>query len=247
LACGTRQKYGEEAVNYKKYVQPYLSTLAVVALGVLVYALPPKVTTVFDTPITVVSPQVTPIPAEPTPDDVEPSRAFVLRNGKPLSDADAKPFIEAFKRGDGELVYHGYAKDRMIVRKMVITGGNSPVVPSTPSTPTVPTVPSTPVTPEVPSKIVGVTYYYEKDSTAVPSFVQVSLNRINRENPGIRATSFEDDTTNGMDNVPAPHRIALAKSRELGQPVVIARDASGNVIKSIKSPKSEAEFMEVLK
>jgi len=86
------------------------------------------------------------------------------------------------------------------------------------------------------------TYVYEKDDTAVPGAVQFALNRLNRERK-IVATLFEDDTTDGMGEVPDQYKVALKAAQDAGLPALVVQ-AGDKVVRVVKDPKTEAEVME---
>jgi hypothetical protein len=87
-------------------------------------------------------------------------------------------------------------------------------------------------------------YVYEKDDHAIPAYVTVAINRLNRERK-IVATLLEDDTTNGDGEIPAQYRLALEAARKAGLPAVVAL-AGGQVIRVTQAPASEAAVMEAV-
>lgn len=103
-----------------------------------------------------------------------------------------------------------------------------------------------PTTPPVVTvtKPTAVTYVYEKDLTPVPSPVMAALNTLNKA--GIKATIFEDDTTDGTGQTPEQYIVPLAAAKEAGLPALVAT-AGAKVLKVIKSPKTAAEVLEVAK
>lgn len=85
-------------------------------------------------------------------------------------------------------------------------------------------------------------YVYEKDDNAIPPYVTVAINRLNRERK-IVATLLEDDTTNGDGEIPQQYRLALEAARKSGLPAVVAL-AGGQVLRVTQAPASESELME---
>jgi hypothetical protein len=89
-----------------------------------------------------------------------------------------------------------------------------------------------------PSQTTQVTYVYEKDSGGVPSFVGAALNALNRREPPILATPFEEDTTDNDSQVPDQYKIALEAARKSGLPALVVQ-AGDKVVKAVKDPKPE--------
>ena len=87
-------------------------------------------------------------------------------------------------------------------------------------------------------------YVYEKDDGAVPPFVTVAVNRLNRERKVV-ATLLEADTTDGDGDVPEQYRSALDAARKAGLPAVVAL-AGRTVIRVTPRPGSEAAVMEAV-
>lgn len=112
-------------------------------------------------------------------------------------------------------------------------------------TPDVPT-PVTPVTPADPSAVTQVTYVYEKDRDGEPSSgVMLALDKLNRQ--GILATKYEDDTTDGDDDVPAQYAVALKAAKEKGEQAALVVQA-GAVVKSVwHNIRTEADVLEAAK
>lgn len=137
----------------------------------------------------------------------------------------------------------------LLAQRWVVVGhGPQPppvVVDPDAPTPDVPT-PVTPVTPADPSAVTQVTYVYEKDRDGEPSSgVMVALDKLNRQ--GILATKFEDDTTDGDDDVPAQYAVALKAAKEKGEQAALVVQA-GAVVKSVwHNIRTEADVMEAAK
>ena len=98
--------------------------------------------------------------------------------------------------------------------------------------------------PQTLSTATAAVYVYEKDDSAIPAYVTVAINRLNRERK-IVATLLEDDTTNGDGEIPAQYRLALEAARKAGLPAVVAL-AGGQVIRVTPAPASEAAVMEAV-
>jgi hypothetical protein len=171
----------------------------------------------------------------PKPAEIDESRAYVTRDGVTLSDAEAKAIIAAVKIGDGAYSLVSYPVGSAPVVKQLTIGQSKPstpvVVPVTPDKPVEPT-------PE-PSKVTAVIYVYEKDQTAIPSFVSAGLNQINRK--GIDATLFEADTKNGSGQIPAKYQAAYDRAKQEGLPVLVVM-VGNTIAKAIKAPKTLEEI-----
>lgn len=118
-----------------------------------------------------------------------------------------------------------------------------PIVP--PTTPNTPTTPTTPVDPT--TKATAAVYVYLKGpngSANVPAAVMGTLNRLNREKK-ITATLFEQDTTDGTDDVPEQYKIPLAEAKKLGLPCLVVM-AGSTVLKVVKAPTTEAQVWEAV-
>ena len=87
-------------------------------------------------------------------------------------------------------------------------------------------------------------YVYEKDAHAVPAFVTVAINRLNRERK-IVATLLEADTTDGIGDVPDQYRLALAAAKKAGLPAVVAL-AGQTVLRVTPAPATEAAVLEAV-
>jgi hypothetical protein len=82
-----------------------------------------------------------------------------------------------------------------------------------------------------------VTYIYEKDTGGVPGFIGSGLDRLNRLDPPILATPFEDDTVNSAtEAIPLQYQIPLKAAREVGLPALVLQSGD-KVIKVVKDPK----------
>ena len=90
----------------------------------------------------------------------------------------------------------------------------------------------------------GAVYVYEKDDGAVPAYVTVAINKLNRERKVV-ATLLEADTTDGTGDVPEQYRAALDAARKAGLPAVVAL-AGRTVIRVTPRPGSEAAVMEAV-
>lgn len=90
----------------------------------------------------------------------------------------------------------------------------------------------------------AVTYVYEKSDHALPSYVTVALNKLNRE--GVLATYFEVDIQDGDQQVPDQYKVPLEAAQEAGLPSLVVL-ADGEAVKTIKDPKTELEILEAVK
>lgn len=122
-----------------------------------------------------------------------------------------------------------------VAQRWIVAGGNPGPAPPGPG----------PQPPDTPPKVTAVTYVYEKDETPVPAPVQAALNRLNRER-GITATLFEDDTTDGRNEVPEQYKTALAAAKESGLPSLVVQ-AGDKVISVVNAPTTEAQVLEAVK
>jgi hypothetical protein len=95
-----------------------------------------------------------------------------------------------------------------------------------------------------PQKATAVTYVYEKDVTAVPVPVLVAINRLNREKKVV-ASHFEEDTTDGDEQVPDQYRVPLKAAQDAGLPSLVVT-AGEKVLKVVKDPKTEQQVMEAV-
>jgi len=81
-------------------------------------------------------------------------------------------------------------------------------------------------------------------ASAVPAFVTVAINRLNRERKVV-ATLLEADTTDGTGEVPDQYRLALDAARKAGLPAVVAL-AGPTVLRVTRAPATEAAVMEAV-
>jgi hypothetical protein len=133
----------------------------------------------------------------------------------------------------------------LLAARWVIVGTPTPVpAPSPPNKPDEPQPTPKPVEP-APATITAVVYVYEKDTGAVPSGVRVALDKLNRS--GILATEFEDDTTDGDDDVPLQYQIALNAARakslpgELKPSLVVMRGTMPEVWHDVRTEQDVLE------
>lgn len=144
-------------------------------------------------------------------------------------------------------------KPPLVAMRWLVVSGHGPRPPPEPPKPDPvdpvdPDKPPTPVDPSTPSKVTAVVYVYEKDDGAVPSGVRVALDKLNRQ--GILATEFEDDTTDGDDEVPLQYQIALNAARtkslpgELKPSLVVMR---GTVPEVWHDVRTEQDVLEAAK
>lgn len=89
-----------------------------------------------------------------------------------------------------------------------------------------------------------VTYIYEKDDNSVPRPVAGALHKLNAT--GVVATEFEEDSTDGLGEVPDQYKIALKAAREEGLPAAVFQ-AGDVILKVVHDPQTEADILEALK
>lgn len=94
-------------------------------------------------------------------------------------------------------------------------------------------------------KATAATYVYEKDDTAIPSQVLLALDKLNRREPPILATPFEEDTLDGNNQTPAQYQVAVKAARDAGLPSLVVQ-AGDKVLKVVKAPTTEAQVMEAV-
>lgn len=126
----------------------------------------------------------------------------------------------------------------LVAMKLVKVGEPKPVD-------TKPATPSTPTTPATPSAVKRVTYVYEKDDGEIPSEVAVALDRLNRDRK-IVASKYEDDTTDGSDDVPEQYKAALAIAREFGEPIIVIEFIDGRTPLYVKNPTTKEQVLQAV-
>lgn len=94
--------------------------------------------------------------------------------------------------------------------------------------------PSTPATAAV--------YVYEKDQGSIPPAVLAGINRLNRENK-ILATTFEDDNTDGDNDLPEQYKVPVQAAREAGLPALVVT-AGDKVLRVVKAPTTLEQTVE---
>ena len=95
--------------------------------------------------------------------------------------------------------------------------------------------------PVSPSTVTAAVYVYEKDESAIPVGVTAGINKLNRDKK-ITASLFEKDTVDGTGNTPAQYKPALDAARAASIPALVVLSGT-NVVKVVKSPKTEAEVL----
>jgi hypothetical protein len=94
------------------------------------------------------------------------------------------------------------------------------------------------------SKPTAVTFFYEKDTHAIPSPVLVALDKLNRS--GIIATTLDVDTVDGSGETPAQYQVSLPAAKEAGLPSLVVMGGA-KVLRTVKGPTTEAQVMEAAK
>lgn len=132
----------------------------------------------------------------------------------------------------------------------VTLGGTAPADPTQPSPhPSDPNSPTTPAT----TKVDHLTYVYDKDQGPVPRTVSAALAKLNAGTTGvahgltpITADEFEIHDTDGDNEVPDQFKVAKEQAEKAGLPSLVAT-SGGKWVRTVKSPKSEAEVLEAAK
>ncbi len=81
-----------------------------------------------------------------------------------------------------------------------------------------------------------VVYVYEQRDGSIPSAIAAGLDKLNRQ--GIEATPFEDDSTDGDNDVPDQYRVPLKAATDAGLPVLVVL-AGDEVLKVVKVQTAE--------
>lgn len=102
----------------------------------------------------------------------------------------------------------------------------------------------TPSTPPGPTPGLSITYVYEKDQGGVPPAVHGALAELNAQ--GLRATTFEEDTTDGSGSVPEQYVAPLAAARNAGLPALVVT-AGQQVKRTVKAPTTREQVLEAAK
>lgn len=192
-----------------------------------------------------VAPPILPKPApEPSPAvRVKPVQCIVTKDGKRI---ESQPISDiAANEADGvHEVLCIPPLGNPIVRRTITVATEGAPVPQPPVEPK-PVSPAAPANPVNPSPAKQVTYVYEKDDGEVPSGVRVALDKLSRQ--GILATAFEDDTTDGDDDVPAQYAVALKAAKERGGQAALVVQV-GSVVQSVwHNVETEKDVMEAVK
>lgn len=95
-----------------------------------------------------------------------------------------------------------------------------------------------------PSKPTAATYFYEKDSGGIPPAVGEGISKLNEQ--GIRATTFEEDTTNANQQIPKQYAVSLPAAREAGLPALVVM-AGEKVVRTVKAPTTVEQVIEAAK
>jgi hypothetical protein len=191
-------------------------------------------------PVVITQPveQVKVEPAKPI--NIDEARSYATKDGITLGDDDTKALIAVARLGDGRFVIASYPVGSKPVTKNVLVSGSELLLPVTPQQPGPDTRPDTePVNPAIPGKKTAI-YFYEKDQTAIPSFVRSALNKINRQ--GVDAVEYEIDTRGKNGEIQPRFKVAHERAVKEGVPVLIVMSGD-TVAKVIKSPKSEDEML----
>lgn len=90
----------------------------------------------------------------------------------------------------------------------------------------------------------AVTYVYEKDQGGVPAAVSAGLSELNTAT--LRATTFEEDTTDADGDTPDQYQAALKAAKEAGLPALVVT-AGATVLRVIKSPTTIEQVREAVR
>jgi hypothetical protein len=190
----------------------------------------------------VIAPVPAPVPTpdvvivDPVPTPVEYLYSYVERDG---SVVDAPQVIAVADQPAGS--YRVTRVPRSGIKlESVITIGGQPVPPTPKPDPPKPEPPK-----PIPAKATSVTYVYDFRSATIPPAVLSGLNRLNREKK-IIATLYEDDNTNGKNEVPAQYKLALEAAKKAGMPALVVTDGV-NVLAVVKSPATEDQVLEAVR
>lgn len=149
-----------------------------------------------------------------------------------ITDAGLVPDMTVRFSGDSPGVYvvAVLIPPELLLHRVEVGAAPPPPPPDNPSDP-----------PSSPGKISRVTYVYEKDQNFPPKPVASALQRLNATT-GILASEFEEDSTSGVQAVPAQYRAAVEAARKAGLPALVV-EGDGAVIRVVKSPQTEADVM----
>lgn len=121
-----------------------------------------------------------------------------------------------------------------VLTETFLVGDAPPVPPPDPDDPK----------PDPTTKATAATYVYEKGQAGIPPAVLAGLNRLNRERK-IVATLYEQDSTDGDDDVPDQYKVPLAAARNAGLPALVVT-AGSEVLKVLKDPRTDQQVFEAI-
>jgi hypothetical protein len=104
--------------------------------------------------------------------------------------------------------------------------------------------PKPPVVVVEPVKPDQVVFVYEQRDGSVPPAIAAALDKLNRA--GIDASPFEDDSTDGDDDVPEQYKVALDAARLAGLPALVVL-GKGNVLDIADGGKEVEAIEEILR
>lgn len=93
-------------------------------------------------------------------------------------------------------------------------------------------------------KATAAVYVYEQRSGEIPNAVLAAIDKLNRQN--IVATTFDVDTTNGGEQVPAQYAAAVPAAKEAGLPALVV-SAGLKVLRTVKAPQTEDDVLGAVK
>jgi hypothetical protein len=72
-----------------------------------------------------------------------------------------------------------------------------------------------------------------------------ALDKLNRREPPIMATAFEEDTKDATGETPHQYKPALIAAQAAGLPALVVQ-AGDKVLKVVKAPKTDTEVLEAV-
>lgn len=136
--------------------------------------------------------------------------------------SDADVYVVVLRDGDGELFH------------WLTVGGEPPKPPDPPQPPPPPPI----------QKPTAVTYFYEKDQTAVPPPVAAAISELNTQ--GIAANIVEQTPADGTGAVPLQYKFSWPAAKDAGLPCLVVM-AGETVVRVVKGPKTQQEVLEAVK
>lgn len=184
-------------------------------------------------PVPVVNPQPAP-PAPVPPAPIEPAVIEYVLDDQGLLSGELAEAVKTLARSTSR-TYHYVGVGQSGESRTQVAVGEHPAPGPQPS-PLPPTPPPV-VDPTV--KATAAIYVYEKDDGTPPPQVAAELSRLNLEEK-ILACPFEDDSKNGLGQVPAWARVAAEDARKHGGPLLVIQ-AGDIVVARVHKPTTADE------